>query len=248
VPKITLRVGSMAIQMPQRCRGFTTGAHSAGVLARVPIENVADKRCRIWWQFGFIFGGDCISFGNWAANLVAAGRDAKCAAFILEDAATYLRQDWSLEMGADTKEVLVPPGASELAADVQANGWRPLGEMKCLGQIVTANGSIEPDYAYTKQQLWKAYWANMWDPWVRTASLGMKLALMKRCMTPSLSYRCPRWPYRCSTAQRLDRLQAEMVARCLRLPPQPLESSDAYFRRARQQAALHCASCKWSDV
>ena len=187
-------------------------------------------------------------YGNWADNLVAAGRDANSAACILEDAAVHLRHDWGLEMGADSKEVLVLPGAMQLAEDCRRKGWQALAEMKCLGQILAANGSIEPDYAYTKQQLWKAYWANMRDPRLRTSNIATKITLMKRCLTPSVCYRCPRWPLKRGTAQKLDNLQTEMVMRCLRLPPQTFETRDAYFMRARQQAAQHISNCRWSNV
>ena len=89
----------------------------------------------------------------------------------------------------------------------------------------------------------------MRDPRVRTANVGMKVTLLKRWLTPSLCYRCPRWPFARSHGQKLDKLQSVMVARCHRIPP-PLqgESKDSYFKRARLHAAQRVADCKWSDV
>ena len=70
---------------------------------------------------------------------------------------------------------------------------------------------------------------------------------MKRVLTPSLRYRCPRWPYRPGLAKRLDNLQREMVARCVRQQPLPYESANAYFRRARGHAATLLSDCRWSN-
>ena len=120
--------------------------------------------------------------------------------------------------------------------------------MKCLGQMLAANGSTEADYLFTKQQLWRAYFANLRDPTMRRAGVDKKIMLMKRVLTPSLSYRCPRWPFRPGLAKKLDNLQREMVARCLRLQSLPDEPPNMYFRRVRQQAAGLLSDCRWSNV
>ena len=95
-PPLSLMVGSQLVTLPPRSRGVMTGAQSAGILSRIPIESVARKRWHVWREFGFHFDTSCISFGNWADNLFAASHDTDSVAFILEDTAARSLEEWGL--------------------------------------------------------------------------------------------------------------------------------------------------------
>jgi len=93
--------------MPPRTRGLTTGAPSSGPLSRIPTETVARQRAHIWQHLGFtLIDNTTISAANWADNLVAFGNHTDCAAEIIEDWGKHLKQDWDLDLGGDSKQLV----------------------------------------------------------------------------------------------------------------------------------------------
>ena len=69
--------------------------------------------------------------------------DAESAIGILDDVEQYFWERWKLKIGLDSKIVLPAKGSERPSV----TGWVVTYEMKCLGQIISNNGSIANSYS-----------------------------------------------------------------------------------------------------
>ena len=65
-------------------------------------------------------------------------------------------------------------------------------------------------------------------------------AIVSKSVAPVVLYRAPRWPYTATRAKQLDRMQALMVSRALRLPYLPDETAAAFMQRRSRAAGTVC--------
>ena len=97
--------------------------------------------------------------------------------------------------------------------------------------------------------MWRAYWANPGSKDAHKLAVSHRLALLRRAVAPSFSFRCSRWPPQCQVASELDCLQQKMTASLLKLPRDEGEEADAYVRRRGRAARKLCvANGKWSAL
>ena len=100
-----------------------------------------------------------------------------------------------------------------------------------------------------KTAMWASFWANCMSKSMARASFESKLRLLNRACTPSLRYKCARWPPQRTVAKRLDGLQSRMISMIIRLPPADGESpADFVARRNRVAARIGSRYGKWSSV
>ena len=233
--------------MKQRSRGLTTGSHSAGLLSRPPVEQVAKDRCHVWRQYGFSLGPHGkLAFANWADNVFSVAHDPGSAAFILEDFALQMDQRWGLQMGVESKEVLILNGGSGLPDDAARAGWRAVKDMKVLGMMLCGDGSSTLCFENTIRSMWRAFYANIRHSGLRRSKVAIKQQLVKRAVTPNFTYRCARWSWSSTRAKRLDGVQNAMLAKCIVVPPMPFEDRLGYKIRKSTLASDLNRHCRWS--
>ena len=98
--------------------------------------------------------------------------------------------------------------------------WKGVQQMRTLGHHLSSSGSIG---AY--------YQPNIGRLAFRKSGVNLKLRRLKCLVFPITNFRLTRWPYSHSRVTRLDRVQREMVARCLNEQKDVGESLDSFVRR-----------------
>ena len=186
--------------------------------------------------------GHAFALGSFVDNLFATGFDAESAVGILNDAETYLEEKWKLKIGCDSKVVLPAKGAETTAMA----GWTIADRMKCLGQILSNNGTIAEDFEETERKMWGSFYRNL-QPGLRGASQKARLGFLSSSIKPVASFRWSRWPFQASYAKRLDYVQTSMIGRLENIRPRLGEEPSCFFRRRAQRCnQLANISGKWS--
>ena len=233
LPMVEMSIGTGAVVVPLKCRtnGFFTGTRTAGTASRIPLLDVAHSRMEVWKQLSAQYNSMSFSLTSFVDNVYSTGRTPADAIGILEDLELQLGNKWRLHFGHDSKEILPTTGCDvhDLSAHVLST-WPPKSTMKCLGHIISANGSIENDFKHAKASMWGAFWANF-RPGLRKAPSRAKLRFIQTCIKPVAAFKWSRWPWQKTYATRLDQTQSHMLALLFPCAPLPGESDNDYFRR-----------------
>ena len=124
--------------------------------------------------------------------------------------------------------------------------WTFKQQMRCLGHIISANGSIEADFEQAKASMWAAFWINF-RPSLRNATKDAKLRFLRSCIASIGRFKWSRWPFQPTYAKRLDQIQTHMIALLFPCQPKDLEEKDSYFQRRSLLAGRLASSCgRWS--
>ena len=102
------------------------------------------------------------------------------------------------------------------------------------------NGSIRACWTFTRAAMWRSFWSNAGGKTAASLPTSSRLSLVKRTVTPQLSYRCSRWPPQKQIADELDRVQQKMISIALRQPRLPHEEVQDYVRRRGRAARRIC--------
>ena len=247
-PKIWLNAGSLRFHVPNRSRGGLTGSRLAGAFGRVPVETTMSDRAEAWQPLGFALDeGTTLMCSAYVDNLFSCSRTVQGAIAILEDASYRLATDCGHDIKDSSRSVMVCKGSRERSIDEER--WPMVESFDCLGHIIQNDSGIRACFSNVKRSLWGSFWGNCGHASAKQLPVEMKFALMTRTCTPSLAYRCSRWPPQPTIAGELDRIQRKMVAVILRIPRRPDEPINAYCRRRRREAASVCNRLgPWSDL
>ena len=242
VVQVALHAGSAIARIEGRCVGVLTGTRSAGTAGRIPILDCAMARLPAWVHRCYRIPGHAFALASFVDNLFATGFDAESAISILDDAEQYLGEKWRLKIGQDSKIVLPARGCERPSVP----GWPVADEMKCLGQILSNNGSISGDFDGAVRQMWGSFFGNL-QPGLLDASQKARMRFLASCVKPVAGFRWTRWPYQKAYACRLDAVQTGMISRLEHVRPrrgeQPL---DFFVRRARRCSQLATTYGRWS--
>ena len=183
----------------------------------------------------------CLTFVD---NFFTTCRSPQSAAEIIDDAASYLFENWKLSIGDGTRIVLPVTGCD--ASSFDAAGWTLARDMRCLGQRLASTCTIAADFEETSAKLWGSFYANL-QPSLLNSPLACRLQFLKTCVRPVASFRWSRWPFQPTYAKKLDGIQNHMTARLLQVKQRPGEDFDIYFsRRRRLCAEISGEHGKWS--
>jgi len=247
-PSVTLSWGVASVVIEGRSSGALTGTRTAGLLGRVPVEDVVRQRHHVWEQWAFKTDCDKFALSTYVDNLFSTGQCAEDAVAILRDCEHHLFQCWSLRIGQDSKSFMCARGCP--APQQQTKDWaHSHGDtFAALGHILSDDGRIEPCVSKTLSNMWKCFYGNFGKSMTQ-APLNTKLALLKRCVLPIASYRMSRWPYQVHTAKRIDRTQTKMLRVLMRTKMQTGEDPAAYVQRSNRIAStLAREHGKWSHI
>ena len=247
-PCVLLQFNSVSVPIQSRSIGALTGTRTAGLLGRIPVEDVIQKRHHIWEQFCFKTDSSSLALATYIDNIFGTGSCAEDAVEILKDCELHLQNLWGLSIGIDSKSFMCAQGCSE--PDDQTKAWaHEYGNtFKALGHILADNGSIQPCLTATLASMWRAFYGNH-GKWLRDATLHTKVRLINRAVLPIASYRMSRWPYQMQAARRIDRTQTKMIGILMGLRFQPGDDPTSFAQR-RNRAAGRVArnQGKWSAV
>ena len=113
LPQVQLKVMSQHCTIVARTLGTLTGSRTAGILGRVPIEDVCRKHSTSLRRLGFSAGARVISLMSWIDNLYLLGPSVCNAMEAMKLIEESLRNDWGLHIKADSKLILQIRGSDE---------------------------------------------------------------------------------------------------------------------------------------
>ena len=120
--------------------------------------------------------------------------------------------------------------------------------MKCLGQVIAANGSITEDWKCCIGCLWAAFFLNF-RPALRSSPIAVRLRFLELHTLSVLAFRWSRWPFTTSTLQNIDSIQNHFTRLLFPLPSGDDERPEAYFaRRSHFTDRISILAGKWSPL
>ena len=247
-PVVELCFGTGTVIVQGRSVGALTGTRTAGVLGRIPVEDVIQRRHREWEHFCFKTDTSQLALAVYIDNIFSTGSCAEDAIAILRDCERHLQELWELAIGDDSKYFLCARGCREPGASSLQWAHEHSNTFKALGHTLTDDGSIQPCLTGTLASMWRAFYCNFGKS-MRHAPLEHKLRLLNRAVLPIASYRMSRWPYQVHAAKRLDRTQTKMIGSLLGLRFQPSDDPVTFAaRRSRTAARIATQRGKWSTL
>jgi len=247
-PAVIITFAKCQVEIINRTIGVLTGTRTAGLLGRIPVEDVIQKRHHIWEQYCFKTDDHAFSLATFVDNLFSTGHSVEEAVAILQDCELHLQLAWGLSIGRDSKSFMAARGAP--APDPEAVDWAYShgATFTALGHTLADNGSIKPCCSNTIGAMWRAFYANFGKR-MRNAPRQDKIKLLNRAVLPIATYRMPRWPYQRTAAQRVDRTQGKMLSIALGVKVMADETPAAFVRRRNlivSQAATSAG--RWSNI
>ena len=249
-PLVTISVGSSQVAISGRTIGGLTGSRVAGLLGRIPVEDIMFQRCGVWRKWGYWLNPkdyddpaapNAVSVSlcccSYVDNLFAVSRSLSGAIAILEDFEVQLLE-WGLVIKPISRQCMVSAGSSDEAAD--SKRWPMVRTFPVLGHLLADTGSIRPCWKQTRFSMWKAFWANAGSSEVRRLHTAIKIMLLGRSVRPVLMYRCSRWPPQRTIGGEVDSVQCKMVSSILRVQRRSFEEPAEYCRRRNRDASALC--------
>ena len=229
-----------------RCIGGLTGSRTAGVFARLPVEDAVSTHAQSWLDRGLGFQ-KLVSIGTWVDNAFALSDSVNGATMLLDELESYLRSEWALTVKPSSREFMPVWGADD--ADSQVDGWKHVKVFKALGHLLEHNGSVESCFKSTVNSAWRSFWGNVGKPVFKKFGMSIRLARIKRLVFPVVSYRFVRWPFSRTRAARLDKIQTEMTAIVLGIRKLEGETPQAYAHRRNKEVRSAIPFLdRWSTV
>ena len=218
-PTVKLYILGEECQLPQRKKGLLTGCSNAALLQRLPVQSAISEN----WQYlqeraaTFETEDGPISFAAayWSDNIFTFGRSANAAMEIAASIEASLTRSWApLRIAADSKEVLVLPGAGE-DSEWQRLGFQRKSTIKVLGSHIQANAGTQTTFDVFKKKVMTAYWTNLHtESGISNAELWKsRLRLFGSVTTGMLVHWSTPVPMTATTMQKLDKLQADLAVR-----------------------------------
>ena len=245
VTQVHLYASEASFQIHGRTRGVLTGSRSSVTIGRIPVEDAVSKCSECWTDVGFKADNFHLIIATWVDNLFGFGPNAKAATQIIEDVEHRLNEDWGLHLSRDSKSYLVCKGHPDRGVEI--DGWDEVQDFKGLGHIISADSSTTVCWQEARDAAWTSFWRNSGAILNKRDTNG-SLSLLKKVTRPRLEFVWTRWPFIRTRAEALDFTQRKMTALCLRVPKDPNESSDRYFRRRADLVGRTCKQQgRWSQ-
>lgn len=95
--------------------GVHTGTRTAGLIGRIPVEDVIQRRHPVWEITSFKTDQCSLALSTYVDNIFSTDTCAEDALAILEDCEQYLGECWSLKIGEDSKSFMCARGCMPAA-------------------------------------------------------------------------------------------------------------------------------------
>ena len=166
-----------------------------------------------WQEAGYQYvvpdkGAFAVGVSSFVDNLYTCSHQADTAVHTSENIETYLKDNWQLEFGSDSRIVMQTEGAPDEFRERE--GWQQVKCMKTLGQHVSNDGSIVVCVNKSIQQMWAAFHANMCDGLLKCSDKA-KCIFLQGSLMSICTWRWARWPYCKKVAARLNGTQGAFI-------------------------------------
>ena len=247
-PAVPLSWGVSCITIKGRTVGALTGTRTAGLLGRVPVEDVIQKRHHCWEKLAFKTTTDTLALATYVDNIFSTGHSAEDAVSILQDCEQHLFHSRNLVIGADSKSFMCALGCKPPDALTMAWANTHGDTFAALGHVLADDGRIAPCLSKTLSNMWRSFYGNFGKT-MRKAPLKTKLGQLQRCVLPIAAYRMSRWPYQAHAAKRIDRTQTKMVRILMGTKKRDCEEPAAFVQRSSRLAAAKAREYgRWSHT
>ena len=234
LPGVTLQVGAASVEIPRRYSGLMIGSASAWLFALIPIADCCRKGRSYFEQRALRLGNDRFGIACWADNVFALAPHPDNAIESLEHLRFLLKERWRLDYGEKSCEVFSLPGAPPVSQVLLDCGYKPVQVMKTLGHYQSNNGGFLEDEQQTKARIMRSFGANLSSRVLVDKDkipTNRKIRLLDRAVLPTLAWSAIRWARTPTRALWYDKLQADLVSKCLPCRPNVDDSSSVFFRR-----------------
>ena len=213
-----------------RGKGGLTGSRVALALAQIPIEHLLFEFADRWRSRSF---EKKVSCGSWIDNLYWVGNNPLETISMAEDASTFLKSVWGLDVKQGSRVYMASLGHSQIPDDCDSLAlWKRDETFRVLGHILMSSGSNDACIKLALSNAWKAFWAKVGGSRASKVPVRFKLGQIEKCVKPILSFRWVRWSFTATTARRLDRVQRHMIRCCVRPRKLSNESPASFAVRA----------------
>ena len=157
-PQMVFHVGQHEVVFRKRIVGMFTGSRSAGAAGRIPMLDMASNRSNVWKQLCFSSHGSHCMQATFVDNLLAPAMSPQNAIALQADVEIYLAKVWQLQIGADSKELLICDGCPDSSQSFP--GWDVQTNMKSLGHWLSHDGSYQRCLQETSAAMLRSLYAN----------------------------------------------------------------------------------------
>ena len=252
MPAVRLRVMSGMTAPIARTRALHTGALTAGMLARVTVEDAILWCFERWSQrdVGIALASGRLAIMSWSDNLFTFSTTIARAVHMQRDLEKALETLHHLAIKPSSREVMhaaaVPYEAREIT-DRWGTSWQLLPDCRILGPTITCNGSTAKDLATACGAIRGCYIRNARFLSNLRVPIAKRLQRLDAVAHGILRARAAAWPPCRTTAETLDRLQHQLLSWMLRVRPLDGETAQQYgMRKARAMAGV--AQSQWSQI
>ena len=216
MPAVRLRVMSGMTEPILRTRALRTGALTAGMLARVTVED-AILWCFEKWarrDVGIALASGRLAIMSWSDNLFTFATTVARAVRMQHDLESALETLHHLSIKPSSREVVkaatVPYDASEIR-DRFGRTWNLLPGCRIWGPTITCNGSTAKDLATACGAIRGCYVRNARFLCNARVPIARRLQRLDAVAHGILRARAAAWPPCRTTAETLDRLQYKLL-------------------------------------
>jgi len=232
-----------------RSSGSLTGSRTAGVCARIPVNEALAWCHGLLLRDGFkLPSGRVLAAMTYIDNLYRCSHSPQLAIKLADGVASRLSSFWRLSIKADSRECLLARG-NPAADEIPPALWSYKRSMNVLGRIVMCDGGWPEDFEVFSTRAWAVFFANAGCKKAEQLDINRRLSLLSRSICPLVRWSSPMWVASTSVKRHLDSMQSTMVSICCNVKRQPCEPDLTWWRRRGKAVANTCRKMgKWSAL
>ena len=235
-PLVVLRSGGYEAAFKSRTGGTFTGSRSAGAVGRIPLLETVHSRMHFWFGFCFKAADKHFALATFVDNLVVPANTPVNASTIQRDIEEHLQRRWGLQLGADSKELVICKGYQGPMSDLRE--WHVRDCMRILRHWLSSDGGCRRCVQETTAAVLRAFHANA-RAGLKQARERVKLRFLDSCVLPIARSKWARWVSTQQIASQLDSMQPSMIAALMGIVPHCGEERDQFrARRHRKMSTL----------
>ena len=233
-PRVQLRVGSEMTRNLERSRSVLTGSPSAGMLARLCVEDTYMAALTEMESSSFeVHESYRLAAMSWSDNLFTFADTAERACTMMMVWAHYLWCMCGLRLKAGSYEVIRSSTRLYEQRDLQIRGatWKLISTMFSLGHCLTSTGSQSTERKRLKQSWEAAFWRNSRVLTCKCIDRTSRLKFWRTISQGIGSFRYSMWAPNKAAAKLVEGWHAKILQRIIRVQLEEGETPDRFCRR-----------------
>lgn len=248
-PRVIMKLGGAKTRILERSCGVLTGAKSAGLVARLSVEDSFVAALPQIIPLGFQISRDYTLVGMaWSDNLFSFAATIANACKILAIWAAILFDLCGLYIKDGSCSVIkaCPRLYEDYSFDMLGFKWQCCATMRLLGHWLSATGSCSEDRRRLRRSWEASFWRNSRVLTNSTLSLRPRLRFWAMLSQGIGQFRFSMWAPVSSTAALVEGWHNRILYRIVRLPCREGESRASYTMRRNRTVALERIQTKLS--